>query len=222
MRQFSSMDKTNIYEQHTLNYVQRFNYLQGLKGSSISDNNSFLSIKENYLSNLYNSNFYSEKMNINYEIEIASKWYKIIDSMEFKFDKDNSICFIEKVEKCLEKDFSYKTLKIFEVAVNTYLEEKKTNNFFKEISANALKNFLYILPTIEKYSPILNIESDTGYINSTFTTKEHGILRALSTDKGEIHFSRVSEDIRIYKISGVFKIKDSRDFRNFEKVLRML
>lgn len=194
-------------------------YMQGLARSNRTIN---FSKSYSIAHNLFYSDFYSEKINIDYRLEKIAEWYNVVDSIEFKIDMSNSTCPFNEIERTLEKKFNYKTLKIFEKAVNIYLEEKKTNSFFKEISINALKNFLYILPTIEKYSPVLSIESDTGYINSTFITEDYGILRALSTDKGEIHFSRVSEDIRIYKISGVFKIKDSRDFKNFEKVLRML
>ncbi len=216
------MNNVNIYET-ILNHDNLLSYLQGSVRSNISTINHFVPNEQNNFTNnaIFYSSFYSEKINIDYEIDRVSEWYKTIDTIKFNIE-EHSICSFIEIEKNLEKNFGYNTLKIFEEAVNIYLEEKKTNSFFQEISYKALKNFLYLIPTIEKYSPRLNIESDTGYINSTFNTKDYGILRALSTDKGEIHFSRVSEDIRIYKISGVFKTKDTRDLRNIEKILRML
>lgn len=208
------MSTTNIYE-------RLLSYQQLLKKSNISTVNHF--ILSEHTNDIFYHSFYSENISTNYEYEIdkVSEWYKTIDTIDFDM-KTSSICTFTQVEKALEKSFGYKTLKIFEEAVNIYLEEKRENSFFQEISTKALKNFLYLIPTIEKYSPRLNIESDTGYINSTFITRDDGILKALSTDKGEIHFSRVSEDMRIYKISGVFKTKDVRDLKHIEKILRML
>lgn len=164
-------------------------------------------------------NFYSEEITIDYELEKEYKWNKLVDSITFDFKIDNSIPILQEFP---EKGFDYKTLKIFQSAVNLYLEEKKEKDYLKEISIKSLKNFLYLLPLFEKYEPSLNIDSDTGCINTTFMTKDNGLLTALTNDKGEICFSRVSEGIKIYKISGVAKIKDTRDFKYFEKVLRML
>lgn len=164
-------------------------------------------------------NFYSEEIKIDYELEREHEWNKLVNSMTFDFKTTSSELALEEV---LEKDFNYKTLKIFQDAIKLYLEEKKEKDYLKEISIKSLKNFLYLLPLFEKYEPSLNVDSDTGCINTTFMTRDNGLLTALTNDKGEIYFSRVSEGIKIYKISGVAKIKDIRDFKYFEKVLRML
>ena len=85
-----------------------------------------------------------------------------------------------------------------------------------------MKNFLYLLPVVDKYSPSLAIDSDTGFVDSTFFTRDNGIFTALVTDTGEIHYSRVSKGVKIYKFFCVENINDSIDFKYFSNVLEML
>jgi len=159
--------------------------------------------------------FYSQQLD--FKEEEDEIWYKIIDSMQLNFSNNTQEVTLES--KLMN---SYETVISFESAVSNYLNEKAERDYLKDISEESVKNFLYLLPTIDQYLPNINIDADTGYINSVFNTKDNGILNAIITGKGEIHYSRVSKGVKIYKISGVVKIKDSRDFHHFSKVLEML
>lgn len=144
-------------------------------------------------------------------------WNTLVDSIRFDLEQD-----LYNELSTVESQINYKTFKRFEDAVNGYIKEKKQKNYMKNISLRALKNFLYLMPIIDRYSPSVSIDADTGYVNSTFNTRDRGVFTALITEKKEIHYSRVSKGVKIYKFTGVAKIKDSRDFKHFEKVLEML
>ena len=144
-------------------------------------------------------------------------WNKIVDSISFDFNLETKKSIVSKGET-----IDYKTIYKFENAIYDYLKEKQEKNYLKDISKEALKNFLYLLPVVDKYSPSLAIDSDTGFVDSTFFTRDNGIFTSMVTETGEIHYSRVSKGVKIYKFSSVAKIKDSRDFKHFSKVLEML
>lgn len=168
--------------------------------------------KYNYLTDDHFSNIDSLLTHTDEE-----SWNILVDSIEFElsFEQNNQLSLIED-------QFDYETLKNFEKAVKNYIEEKKEKKYMKDISSKSLKNFLYLLPVFEKYLPSISIDADTGYVNSTFITRDKGMFTALVTQKGDIHYSRVSRGMKIYKFSGVAKIKDSRDYKHFAKVLEML
>lgn len=161
--------------------------------------------------------FYSEKMHYVYDMSTDENWNLLVDSIEFNLELE-----LNKSLTLIEEKFDFKTFVKFEEAVKSYLKEKTNNKNMKAISIKSLKNFLYLLPIFEKYLPSISIDADTGYVNSTFTTRDNGLFTALTTAKSEIHYSRVSKGVKIYKFSGVAKIKDTRDFKHFEKVLEML
>jgi len=172
--------------------------------------------KVDYFTDFVNhSNFYAEKMH--YTIVEEENWNLLVDSVEFDFSNSHNQLILKE-----QSVIKYKTVSTFQKTLDDYLKEKKQKRYIKNISEKAAKNFLYLIPTIENFMPNINIDADTGYVNITFTTYDNGVLSALVTDKSEIHYSRVSKDKKIYKISGVVKIKDTRDFNNFTKVLRML
>lgn len=173
---------------------------------------------------LTNNNFY----NISNSALIKEEmWNNIIDTVQFQFETVNSVITIEnKTVQFFHLEgmeyFHYSTLKKFEDAIKEYLKEKEEKTYLKDISKDSLKYFLYLLPIFDKYNPSITIDSDTGYINSTFNTRDKGIFTALTTEKMEIHYSRVSKDTKIYKFSGIAKIKHNRDLKHFAKVLEML
>lgn len=155
--------------------------------------------------------------NVSHTALYEESWNNFVDSVTFDFDIETKNSIIEKKEV-----LNYSTYVKFEKAIYEYLEEKREKKYLKDISKPALKNFLYLLPVVERYSPSIAIDSDTGFIDTIFNTKDNGIFTALITKNGEIHYSRVSKGVKIYKFSGVAKIKDSRDFKHFSKVLEML
>jgi hypothetical protein len=143
-----------------------------------------------------------------------------------KIEKINSVNILEDFQvivKELSLFVNYSNLlKKLEYTIGIYLE-KNINVELNKITNESIKNFIYILPYISKYKDVLvNIELESGFINCYFNTKDNGLLSILITDKGNIHFSRVSEDINIYKISGMLKVKNKMDLKHLEKVLRML
>lgn len=161
--------------------------------------------------------FYSQDMKSLYTLSEEDYWNTKIDSVKFNFLANKEVIHLQN-----KLDIKYKTFLKFQEAIDSYIEDKVRHEYIKEISEKSAKNFLYLIPTIDSYSPNITIDADTGYINITFATNDNGILSALITSKSEIHYSRVSRDMKIYKISGVAKIKDSRDLHNFSKILRML
>ena len=173
---------------------------------------------------LTDNKFYSISNNVLIKEEL---WNNIVDTIQFKFEIVNSIIATEnKPTQFLNfkrmEDFHYNTLTKFEEAINEYLKEKKEKPYLKDISKDSLKYFLYLLPIFDRYNPSISIDSDTGYINSTFNTRDKGIFTALTTEKMEIHYSSVSQDTKIYKFSGIAKIKDNSALKHFEKVFGLL
>ncbi|MCK9162669.1 MAG: hypothetical protein RBQ81_01385 [Arcobacteraceae bacterium] len=154
---------------------------------------------------------------INHTVSYEEIWNNFVDDITFEFDLKTRKPLMPK-----DKTLNYTTFHKFEKAVYEYLEEKNEKKYLKDISKIALKNFLYLLPVFDRYSPSIAIDSDTGFIDTTFSTRDNGLFTALVTENGEIHYSRVSKGVKIYKFSGVAKIKDSRDFKHFSKVLEML
>ncbi len=161
--------------------------------------------------------FYSEDMQSSYLQSEEEYWMKTVDSVKFDFLTNKKSLSLQK-----ELNIYYKTFLRFQEAIDSYMEDKDDHKHISDISIKSAKNFLYLLPTIDSYLPNINIDADTGYVNITFTTNDNGVLSALVTGKAEIHYSRISKGVKIFKISGVAKIKDSRDFNKFAKVLEML
>ena len=175
-------------------------------------------VQDKYLTDIYRRHeFYSEDMQLISRIDKEEYWMEKVDRVQFDFVYNSLETSIEKYF-----DINYTTLTKFQSIIKEYLNDKSTKTNMKNISKKSAKNFLYLIPTIEEYSPNINIDADTGYVNITFVTKDYGLLSALITEKSEIHYSRVSRGVKIYKISGVAKIKDSRDFKHFSKILGML
>lgn len=161
--------------------------------------------------------FYSQDMKSLHILSEEEYWNNKIDSVKFDFLAKTELIHLQN-----KQDINYNTFLKFQEAIDDYIKDKKIHNYIKEISKESAKNFLYLIPTIDSYSPNITIDADTGCVNITFTTNDNGLLSALITAKSEIHYSRVSRDMKIYKISGIAKIKDTRDFHNFSKILRML
>lgn len=106
--------------------------------------------------------------------------------------------------------------------ISDYQKERAVHHAFKEISTESLRNYLYLYPFLASRSPRASIDSDTGFFNAGLVGKNSSLLNALITDFGEIHYSLVGRSKRIFKITGVAKIKDSEDFKQFKRVVRML
>lgn len=150
-----------------------------------------------------------------------NRWCDFVDglSIDFSANHNESLAVLESNAPLI----SYKkTLSDFMSAVLIYKKQQEEYEAISNISLQSAKNFLYLIPVISGYNPIVSIDADTGCFTTTFPSQGNDILSALVTGNGEIHFSLVGQGVRIFKISGTAKIKNSRDFSRFNKVLLML
>lgn len=104
-------------------------------------------------------------------------------------------------------------------------EHKENQSEFKQthsISIESARRFLFLVPILATYRPRVYIDASNGCFNVDMTTRDNGILSTQISDNGQIHYSYVSQNKKIFKITGTAKFKDSRDFIKFNKILQMI
>jgi len=125
--------------------------------------------------------------------ELEQKWIEYITQLNIDFHREAMLYTWEHSTEEWEN-----TLVRFDVVIANYNEAFKKIKHFKEISNASAKNFLYLVPTISKYDPCISIDADTGYFNITFKSKDSGILTALITEDGVIHYSISTHETEDY------------------------
>lgn len=152
-----------------------------------------------------------------------STWAEFADRVDCSFAGGNagegsvSTQFINSVPD------NYKnTCSVFLEAINNYRHEFEGISNARKISSKSAKNFLYLIPILNRYHPQISVDADTGYLSVTLSGSGANLLSALVTDKGDVHFSLVESGKRIFKLSGVAKVKDSYDYNKVRKIFELL
>jgi hypothetical protein len=115
-----------------------------------------------------------------------------------------------------------KTISEFMDAIRCYKDLENEISHIHSISAISAKHFLLLIPLLDAHNPRIYIDSNNGCFNVDMTTPDNGILSTQVGENGHIHYSYVSQNRKIFKITGTAKFKDQKDYIKFEKVLRML
>lgn len=149
------------------------------------------------------------------------KWHGLVESLSIDLTR-NFESKLPELEERFEFSFISKIFKDLDQVIAEYKDAQSSFSHIKNISEKSIKNLLYLFPVLCNYSLSVAIDSDTGFINIGVKGNDSSLLNALITNKGEIHYSLVGRSIKIFKISGTAKIKDSRDFKEFRRVMRML
>lgn len=152
------------------------------------------------------------------------EWHDHIKKLEIDFSAEvNNLTKLDLNHKCFNGDsLLNEMISIVNNVICDYKKDMEEHTNIKPISPNSIRNFLYLARVLHKYKLSASIDADTGFLNAGFVAKDTSFLNVLITDKSEIHYSLVSRGKKIFKISGVVKIKDTMDFKEFNRVMRML
>jgi hypothetical protein len=129
-----------------------------------------------------------------------------------------------KLFEHLSDKFDYRWVSVvseFMQAIKEHKELQATNIHAAKISNESAKQFLFLVPILAEFHPRVYIDSANGCLNIDVSTRDKGLLSAQISGTGQIYYSLVSKNNKIYKITGVAKFKDKKDFIKFSKVLQM-
>ena len=154
-----------------------------------------------------------------------NRWCNHIDSIEIDFQKEFSpSIYTLGLCKDVKFDFWQNVLSDFIGAIKDYNEKEceLENISHSKISEESARRFLFLAPLLADYNFHIYIDSNSGCFNVDLDTKDNGVLTAFISENGNIHYSYVAQNKKIFKITGTAKFKDSKDFIKFNKVLQML
>lgn len=215
------MEKQKINPSKSLGFV-RVNYWGGDLGISRKN----ISIKE---PNELKTFKYEEKsLNTFYGIDypgsrVFDDWCHHVKSISIDLDKEfNSSIAVLESDKFADFGHWRMILNEFMGAIKEHKEQKNEIKHMHSISMESAKRFLFLVPVLASHGPRVYIDASNGCFNVDFIGRENGILSTQISDNGQIHYSYVSENKKIFKITGTAKFKDSRDFIKFNKILKML
>lgn len=109
----------------------------------------------------------------------------------------------------------------FMEAIKEHKELQKTVDHMPQISNESAKRFLLLVPMVAGLQTRVYVDSTNGCLNMDVSNQDKGLLSTQISENGYIHYSFVSKNRKIYKITGTAKFKDPKDFINFSKVLQM-
>ncbi|MBW9090820.1 hypothetical protein JNB91_23700 [Rhizobium wenxiniae] len=171
------------------------------------------------------SYFYGERSRYAYvknsrRIDAAS-WCALVDGLDIDFSFQSQ--FLDHLEPNESAFSEYSDLVSRLIsAIRDYIEHKAEVASALPVSEAAARNYFYLIPVLFRRAHEITIDADTGFVSVALLCSDDSVMTALITGRGDIHYSYVGRGTKIVKISGVAKIKHSRDFGRFERVLRML
>lgn len=150
------------------------------------------------------------------------EWCKQVSEIDIDFQGEFNSS-IETLE-CAIRNFSFwkNLVRDFMDAIEDYKGHQKECNNFSQISEGSAKRLLLLIPILANHKPRIYIDANNGCFNADMQTRDNGILSAQISDGGQIFYSYVAQNNKIFKITGTAKFKDFRDFIKFNKVLQML
>ncbi|MEW9524035.1 hypothetical protein MRBLRH8O_001854 [Agrobacterium radiobacter] len=150
----------------------------------------------------------------------TSGWCAFVDTLDMDFGAGNSFPSEQTQNDAAFAQYS-KLVEKLTNAIQEYIQHASEAHRM-DVSAESTRNYFYLLPLLHRKKHEVSIDADTGFITVAFFSPDNSLMSALLTGKGDIHYSYVARGVKIVKISGVAKIKNSRDFGHFARVLRML
>lgn len=171
---------------------------------------------EKKLSQIYTSSEYPSSNDFD-------DWCSHVDAIVIDFQKDFNPS-IEALKLCKITQFDYwkSILSEFMEAIKDYTEQQKEFTQTSCISIESAKRFLFLVPVFAAHKPRVYIDASNGCFNVDMPTRDNGILSTQISENGQIHYSYVAQNKKIFKITGTAKFRDSKDFIKFNKVLQML
>jgi len=150
-------------------------------------------------------------------------WFKKIESVTIDF-KENFDPSIAILGLCDDKSFDLwqPLLNEFMGAIEEYKDQTNECAGISHISEESARRFLFLVPVFAAHRLKIYIDSSNGCFNVDISTRDNGVLTTQISESGQVYYSYVAKNKRIYKITGVAKFKDARDFLKFNKVLQML
>lgn len=154
---------------------------------------------------------------------IFSAWHDHISKVEINLNNafDPSL---KVLELCTNIDFEDLQPTVNELieAVRDYKECQVDSPNTASISNASAKQFLYLTPVFATHKVRLYIDSSNGCLNVDVLTSGNEKFSTHIENNGTVHYSLIGRGNRLVKISGTAKFKDSRDLKEFGKVLKML
>jgi len=153
------------------------------------------------------------------------KWCDFVETINIDFKQEHSSPNdILNLFKGVSLPHSRRVIKEFLGAARDYLAQKNEliEESLSEISSESARRFLFLAPLLADRKFHVYINSTNGCVNVDFGTRDNGVLTTLISDNGQVHYSYVAQNHRIYKLTGTAKFKNSKDFIKFNKILQML
>ena len=147
-------------------------------------------------------------------------WCSFVDSLDIDFSHHSELLPEQQDNEPAFSQYSKLVGKLVD-AIKDYIAVSAENQR-EEISSDSARNYFYLLPVLSRRKHEVSIDADTGFVTVALLSSDKSLMSALLTGKGDIHYSYINRGVRLVKISGVAKIKDKRDFGQFERVLRMI
>ncbi|WP_155637677.1 hypothetical protein [Burkholderia cepacia] len=171
-----------------------------------------------------------------YKSTISRTYYSLKHSESTKFDEwcrqinDIDIDFrgefnasVRNLEYVLHNFSFWKSLvRDFMDAIEDYKAHQRESSNFSQISEESAKRLLLLIPLLVNHKPKIYIDANNGCFNADMQTRDNGILSTQISDGGQIFYSYVAQNNKIFKITGTAKFKDFRDYIKFNKILQML
>lgn len=107
-------------------------------------------------------------------------------------------------------------------AIKEHKEQQTESPHTHVISKESARRYLLLVPVLASHRPRVHIDASNGCFNVDLIARDNGVLSTQISDNGKIYYSYVSQNKKIFKITGTAKFRDSRDFIKFNKILSML
>jgi hypothetical protein len=155
--------------------------------------------------------------------DVFDTWCKHVNSISIDLQKEfDPSTEVLELQKFTHFNYWRRALSEFMEAIREHKEQQNEFKHTHAISIESAKRYLLLVPVLANHRPRVYIDASNGCFNVDLTTRDNGILSTQISDNGQIHYSYVSQNKKIFKITGTAKFKDSRDFIKFNKVLQML
>lgn len=154
---------------------------------------------------------------------IFDAWCEHVNSISIDFkDEFNPSTEALELQYPTHSNNWKKVLSEFMIAIREHKEQQNELRHIHAISTESAKRFLLLVPILAVHRPRVYIDASNGCFNVDFVARDNGILSTQISANGQIHYSYVSQNKKIFKISGTAKFKDFKDFIKFNKILQML
>lgn len=157
-----------------------------------------------------------------YDLDLKVEWVNLINSMNLEEclfnDFDSTIDYINSN---FPVNFA-ETLSELACAINEHNSEREEDENLPAVNCKSVVRFLYITPTLERYSPSVAVDPISGFLSITISKERDCIFTATVADDERIPYSLAVKGKRISNITGCAKFKSDLDHLNFIRALRSI